>query len=45
MQSFATQMLFKMFFTDRGYVYLERTVARVIETVHDLKEEQLEVYY
>ena len=43
MQSFATQMLFKMFFTERGHVYLERTASRVIETVLDLQEEMLEV--
>lgn len=43
MQSFATQMLFKLFFTDRGMKYLEETVARVIETVMDMREEQLEV--
>ena len=44
MQSFATQLLFRLFFkTKQGIKYLKSTVAHVIKSVLEMKEEQLEV--
>ena len=43
MQSFATQLLFRFFFDDNlgGQEYLKRTVWRVVDTMADMKAEQL----
>jgi hypothetical protein len=44
MQSFATQMLFRLFFDDSsGMQYMRRTVLPVIQTLLEMKGEQLEV--
>lgn len=43
MQSFATQMLFRLFFDDSGMQYMRRTVLPVIHTLLEMKNEQLEV--
>lgn len=44
MQSFATQMLFRLFFDDSGMQYMRRTVLPVIQTLLGMKGEQLEVF-